>query len=300
MTRLVFLGSPEPAATVLSRLVRAGHEIVLVVTAPDRRRARGARPSPTPVKLLATELALPVTDDLDAVRDCDAELGVVVAYGRLVAAEILDMVPMVNLHFSLLPRWRGAAPVERAILAGDSKTGVCLMRLDEHLDAGPLYGCEQVTIGPAEKAVELVARLATLGAELLVERLSEGIESLGQPVAQHGPATYAAKITTGELQIAWSSPAIDILRTVRAGRAHTTFRSRRLIVLEARPRPTSGVEGLDGNTTAVPGTLFEGGLVATGDGLVELVTVQSADRRPQSVEQWWRGARPRPGERLGI
>ncbi|MDQ4131986.1 MAG: methionyl-tRNA formyltransferase, partial [Actinomycetota bacterium] len=129
--RLVFLGTPEVAVGPLRALVADGHDVALVVSRPDRKRGRGGALVPSPVKAAALELGLPVTDRVDDVIDVGAELGVLVAYGRLVRPHVLARVPMVNLHFSLLPRWRGAAPVERAILAGDRETGVCLMALDE-------------------------------------------------------------------------------------------------------------------------------------------------------------------------
>ncbi|MGH9074310.1 MAG: methionyl-tRNA formyltransferase, partial [Acidimicrobiales bacterium] len=150
----------------------AGHEVCLVVTRPDRRRGRRGEPAPSPVKAAALDLGLTVAEEPEAAVGLGAELGVVVAYGALVKKAVLDHLPMVNLHFSLLPRWRGAAPVERAILAGDAVTGVCLMGLEEGLDTGPVYGCRQVTIGPEETAGELGERLGEVGTALLVERLS--------------------------------------------------------------------------------------------------------------------------------
>ncbi len=141
---------------------------------------------------------------------------------------------MVNLHFSLLPRWRGAAPVERAILAGDEKTGVCLMALEKTLDTGPVYARIEVTVLPEETAAELKARLSDIGAGLLVERLSGGLATLGTPVPQVGEAVYASKIDRSELRLVWERPAVDLERLVRIGRAWTIFREKRLIVERAR------------------------------------------------------------------
>src|SRR3984957_9534284 len=174
MSRLVFLGTPDAAVPSLRSLVSAGHEVVLVVSRRDSRRSRRGDPEPSPVKLAASELGLQVTDDLDEVTGAGAELGVVVAYGRIIPERILDQLPMVNVHFSLLPRWRGAAPVERAILAGDSDTGVCLMQVEEGLDTGAVSRRHSVVIGPDETADDLRARLAGVGASLLVEALAEG------------------------------------------------------------------------------------------------------------------------------
>jgi methionyl-tRNA formyltransferase len=142
----VYLGSPEAAVAPLQALVGAGFDVALVVSQPDRKRGRGGALVPTPVKSAALELGLAVSDRVDDALTVGADLGVVVAYGRLVRPHVLARLDLVNLHFSLLPRWRGAAPVERAILAGDDETGVCLMRLEEGLDTGPVYACERLAI----------------------------------------------------------------------------------------------------------------------------------------------------------
>lgn len=294
MARLAFLGSPGPAAVSLAELVLAGHEIVVVVTEPDRRRSRGAALGPTPVKRLAEELGLAVADRVEAAASSGAELGVVVAFGRLVPAEILDRLAMVNAHFSLLPRWRGAAPVERAILAGDAVTGVSLMALERGLDTGPIYEQVAIPILPHENAESLTGRLAETAAGLLVKRLVDGRDGLGEPVPQRGEATYAAKITPSELRIDWTSPAEQIERLVRIGRAFTTFRGRRLIVWEALAvvgGAGAGTRGLE------PGSL-EGGRVATGDGWLELEVVQPEGRPRLDADAWARGARTRSGERF--
>ena len=158
------------SAVPLRTLVEAGHEVALVVSQPDRRRGRGGQTSPSPVKQAALDLGLAVTDAVDDALGVGADLGVVVAFGRLIKPHVLAALPMVNLHFSLLPRWRGAAPVERAILAGDERTGVDLMVVEEGLDTGGVYDRVEVAIGPDETADELRARLATLGADLLVDQ----------------------------------------------------------------------------------------------------------------------------------
>ncbi len=234
MTRLAFFGTPEVAVAVLRAVHGAGHEVALVETAPDRRRGRGAALVPTPVKKCALELGLPVSDRVADVLVAGVELGVVVAFGKIIRAEILEQVPMVNLHFSLLPRWRGAAPVERAILAGDDRTGVCLMALDEGLDTGPVYARVETPISPDETAAHLQLRLAHLGTTLLLDRLAGGVATLGTPVPQVGDPLYAAKIDRDERRLAWERPAVELERVVRVGRAWTTFRGKRLIV---EPRP---------------------------------------------------------------
>ena len=177
--RLVFLGTPVDAVAPLRAVVEAGHEVALVLTQPDRRRSRGGGDDPSPVKQAATELGIPVltpTRARKAIADVaatGAQLGVVVGFGQLLPPAFLDALPhgFVNLHYSLLPRWRGAAPVERAILAGDTETGVCLMRIEEGLDTGGIYASVSTPIEPEETAGELRARLTALGTRLLVEHL---------------------------------------------------------------------------------------------------------------------------------
>lgn len=266
----------------------AGWDVALVVSQPDRKRGRGGRLRPTPVKAAAVELGLPVTDRVDDVLDAGADLGVVVAFGRLIRPHVLAELAMVNLHFSLLPRWRGAAPVERAILAGDDETGVCLMRLEEGLDTGPVYACERVGIGPEETADELRTRLVTVGSDLLLATLKAG---LSVPAPQEGEPTYAAKLGPEELQLEWSRPAVELHRVVRVGGAWTTFRGRRLKIHRARPV-------WPGGHAPSPGVL-EATVVGAGEGALELVEVQPEGRAPQPAEAWLRGARPAPGERLG-
>src|SRR3954465_14597588 len=191
--RLAFLGSPPAAVPFLRALVEDSHDVAVVVSQPAKRRGRGGALSPSPLKAAALELGLPVTDKVDDVLDAGVELGVVVAFGRLIKPHGLERVPIVNVHFSLLPRWRGAAPVERAVLAGDTETGVCLMGLEEGLDTGPVYEGVRVPIGPEETGEELRRHLVAAGTELVVRRLGDGLASLGEPVVQEGEPTYAAK-----------------------------------------------------------------------------------------------------------
>jgi len=303
VTRLAFLGTPEVAVGFLRALHDAGHDVALVVTAPDRRRGRGSALTPTPVKLCALGLGLPVSGRVADVLYAKVELGVVVAFGTLIRADVLAQVPMVNLHFSLLPRWRGAAPVERAILAGDDRTGVCLMALDEGLDTGPVYARVEAPILPRETGAELRARLAALGTALLLERLAGGVATLGTPVPQAGEALYAAKIDRDELRLAWQRPAFELERLVRVGRAWTTFRGKRLIVERAR-LAADGAPGDDaqapekGLARSLPGTLV-GGQVICGQGRLELLEVRPEGRSAQAFDAWRRGTRPAAGECLG-
>lgn len=270
----------------LRALVAAGHDVALVVTRPDKKRGRGGALLPSPVKAAAQELGLPVTSRADDVVDLGAELGVVVAYGRLIKPHVLDVVPMVNLHFSLLPRWRGAAPVERAILAGDRVTGVCIMALEEGLDTGPLYACAERAIGEEETLEEVRTALTETGTSMLVDLLATG---LPEPTPQQGEPTYAAKIEPEEHHLDWTRPAVELHRVVRLGQAWTIFRDRRLRVLSARVAPAD----------LAPGEVDAGSLrVGTGGGALELVEVQPEGKGPQPASAWRNGARLQPGERL--
>jgi len=285
--RLVFLGTPPAAVPPLRALVEAGHDVALVVTRADKRRGRGAELTPSAVKAAATELGLPVSHRVDDTLSTGAELGVVVAFGQLIKPHVLAKVPMVNLHFSLLPRWRGAAPVERAILAGDDETGVCVMEVEEGLDTGGIYALERVRIHPHETADELRARLVAIGTPLLLEVLARP-GGIGEPMPQEGEPTYAAKLTPEELELDWSKPADQLARLPRVGKAWTTFRGRRLLVAHARAVPGHGEPGV-----------IEGVTVWAGSGGLELVRVQPEGKPVVDAAAWRNGARPRPGERLG-
>ena len=237
------------AVPPLRVLVAAGHDIALCVTRPDRRRGRGGAVTPSPVKEAALELGLPVSHSMEDVAEAGVELAVVVAYGRIIPVTLLERVPMVNLHFSLLPRWRGAAPVERAILAGDPETGVCLMKLEEGLDTGPVYARRVVPIGSDTDLVALRAELVEVGSALLAESLAGGLAGLPAPEPQEGEPTVAPKLTPEDLHLHWEDAALQLHRVVRLDRAWTTFRGRRLGILEATPSEP-GPDGRRGSRTA--------------------------------------------------
>ncbi len=296
------------AVRPLQALVAAGHDIALCVTRPDRRRGRGGLTAPSAVKDAALALGLPVSHAMEDVAEAGVELAVVVAYGRIIPLALLERVPMVNLHFSLLPRWRGAAPVERAILAGDRETGVCLMKLEEGLDTGPVYARRAVAVGPDTDLASLRAELVDVGSSLLVESLVGGLAGLPVPVPQEGEPTIASKLTPEDLHLHWEDDAVHLHRVVRLDRAWTTFRGRRLGVLQALPsqRGPEGDAGTEGTastagTAGPPGTLVgpSGTSVITGNGTLELLQVQPESRRPMAAEDWARGVRLSVGERLG-
>lgn len=287
-SRLAYLGTPDVGVPPLQALHAAGFDIAVVVSRPDKRRGRGGALSPSPVKAAALELGLPVTDDLDAVLAAGVDLGVVVAYGRIIPRRVLEVVPMVNLHFSLLPRWRGAAPVERALLAGDATTGVCLMEVAEGLDTGPVYAVEETAIAADDTLASLRGRLVDIGSRTLVGALTTG---LTPPVPQVGEPTHAAKIDTAELEIDWTRPAAELDRLVRLGGAWTTFRGRRLKVWRADLLTDSG-------PSTGPGSV-DGTVVATGSGALGLVEVQPEGKGRQEADAWRNGNHPGPDDRLG-
>ncbi|MFQ5556763.1 MAG: methionyl-tRNA formyltransferase [Acidimicrobiales bacterium] len=285
--RIVYMGTPEVAVPPLVALHGAGFDLGLVITRPERRRSRGGAPRPSPVGEAAGELGLRISTDLDDVAGVAADLVVVVAFGRIIPATLLDRVAMVNMHFSLLPRWRGAAPVERAILAGDTRTGVCLMEVVEELDAGGVYRRAVVPISPEDTLSTLRRRLVAVGTEQLLGALDEG---LGAPVPQTGAPVYAHKIRPEELRLDWSRPAGELHRLVRLGGAWTTLGGRRLKIHEARVVDDAGVG---------PGSIV-GTIVGAGDGRgLELCLVQPEGRARVDAASWRNGARLGPDDRLG-
>jgi len=274
--KLVYLGTPDMAVAPLRALADAGHEIVLVVTRVDKRRGRGSATTPSPVKAAALELGLAISHDVDdvlsAVRNDGAELGVVVAFGQIIKPHVLDVIPMVNLHFSLLPRWRGAAPVERALLAGDDITGVCVMALEEGLDTGGVYARREVPIGSEATAADLRIELVGAGTDLLVDTLGRPLaEWIDDPEPQTGEVTYAAKFASADFEIDWTMAPSDVHRLIRVGGAWTIFRGKRLKIREAR-------------------------LV---DGRVVPIIVQPEGKAPMAFAAWRNGAQPTPDELFG-
>ncbi len=282
--RLVYLGTPSESVPFLEALAEAGFELPLVVTQTDKRRGRRAVPTPSPVKSAAQSLGIPVTSEIDDVLEVDADLGVVVAFGQIIKPHVLARLAMVNVHFSLLPRWRGAAPVERAILAGDSLTGVCLMEVAEGLDTGRVHKRVEIPIAPDATAASLQAEMIDAAVPMLVGSLRDG---LGPPEPQLGEPVYAAKITRDDLRLHWEQPAELLYRQVRVGGAWTTWRGRTLKIWAAESVGGSGH----------PGEL-DGPLVGTGRGRLRLVEVQAEGKARQPAEAWLRGTRPNPGDRL--
>ena len=312
--RIAFLGTPEVAVPALQALVAAEDvEVVAVITNPDRAKGRSKRPIPPPVKVAAEAAGLPVwqpgkpREVLDDLRDLDVEACAVVAYGALLPQDVLEAGGrgFVNLHFSLLPRWRGAAPVQHALRAGDAETGVTTFVLDRGMDTGPVLQRVPVAIDPSESAGELLDRLALIGAPVLLDSLRDlvgGVSPVPQP--EEG-ATLAPKITQEDVVIDFAAPCRSVIDLVRsadpAPGAHTRFRGRRLKVLRAipaeahEPEPDAAVPS--------PGTVIEtrkdGVVVACGDGAIRLDVVQPEGKPRMDGAAFANGYRPEPGERLG-
>ena len=278
--RLVFLGTPAPAARILREIVSAGHEVVLVITRPDAKRGRGNALSPSPVKEAALEIGLPISDSLSALDDVEAELGVVVAYGALIPASRLAKLPMLNVHFSLLPRWRGAAPVERCILAGDSETGVGVMTLEPTLDTGPVHLELRTEVGEKTSG-ELLEELTTLGAEAIVRVLADP-DLRFNATPQIGEATYAAKLFAQDFQVQSNDPYVQALRVIRLGRTRVQTVKGSVRVVRARETENTVRAG---TISRIDGVV----LMGFSDGSLEIIEVRPEGSKTMSANSWWDG-----------
>ena len=295
--RVIFFGTPEIAVGPLRAVVAAGFLVDLVVTGIDKRRGRGSQTSPSPVKEAALALQLPVTHDVaDAIalvakNGAESCLGVVVAYGHIISQDALQVLPMINIHYSLLPRWRGAAPVERALLAGDEQTGVCIMQVVEQLDAGDILSSASTQISQTDTTASLRARLGEMATPLLIDVLSSGATTA---TPQSGDVVVAAKITPVDLEIDWSKPAVVVDRQVRVGGAFTFFNEKRFKIHSLKVS-TEVFISKSGNMVVVNDRV----LVACGQGVIELVEVQPEGKPRISAQDWKKGARLDAQSRLG-
>ena len=298
--RTVYLGTSDFAATVLRRLAASPHAPALVVTPPDSRQGRGRKVSPPPVAELAKELgtdllqAASVNDEdaLARVRAAEPEALLVCAFGQLIREPLLSLTEILNVHPSLLPRWRGAAPIERAIMARDPKTGVCVMRLTAGLDSGPVALRAEVELGGDEDYGALAPRLAALGGDLLVEALdllADG--TLAFTEQDDAAATYAEKIDGAERRLDPAQPAVELAAKVRALTPHIGA------YLELESGERLGVRRAS-SSAATPLRAAEVAadedalLVGTGDGVLRLETVQPAGGKPMSAADYLRGHKP--------
>jgi methionyl-tRNA formyltransferase len=305
--RIIYFGTPEFAIPSLRRLIASRHHVVSVVSQPDRPRGRGHHLAPTPTKALAQEHGIPVLQPekvrdeafLESIRALRPDLGVVAAYGRLLPESLLQIprLGMINVHASLLPRWRGAAPVHRAVIAGDTDTGVTIMRVVKELDAGPMFASLRRPIGPEETSPEVERALAELGAALLVDVVDRMADGRATEMPQdERRVTLAPKITRDEGMLDWNLPAVRIHNLVRG--------------LQPWPLVSSRISGgrtllhrtavLEERTTASAGTVVraEGDRldVATGGGgVLRLVAVQPEGRRVMSAREFLAGHRIAPG-----
>jgi methionyl-tRNA formyltransferase len=309
--RIVFFGTPEAAVTCLDGLLRAGFAVPLVITQPSRPAGRGLKPADSAVKKYSLARGIPVLEPERIRRDeavvwnikaAAPDIGVVVAYGQIMPASIIYLPPLktLNVHFSLLPRYRGAAPVQWAILNGESETGVSIMELNEKMDEGDVLAQVGTDIGLEEDALELEKRLAVMGAGLLVECLKK-IDRLERRPQDHSLATYAPRLKKEDALIRWTSSAVDVDRRVRAfaGQpgAYTFFRGLRLIVWKGRVPGTAAPAGIAPGTIADVGR--EGISVACGDGRTYLISgLQAEGRKRMDAWSFSQGARIRSGEVL--
>ena len=303
--RIIFMGTPDFAVPALRAILDAGHEVIAVYTQPPRAAGRGLDLRQSPVQQVAEQAGLTVLtparlkspQEQERFRALNADAAVVVAYGLILPKPILDGTRhgAFNLHASLLPRWRGAAPINRAILAGDSETGVSIMRLDEGLDTGPVCLESRVPIGPDTTAGELHDALATSGAKLMVNALSalEQARLVCRPQPSQD-VTYANKIDPAEARIDWQRSARDVHNLIRGLSPHPGAWFE--IEINGKPERIKALRAVLAAGSGPPGALLDEGLIiACGDGAVRLTEVQRAGKRPMPAEEFLRGADFGPG-----
>jgi len=290
--KVVFMGTPEFSVAALDALVAAGHEVLCVYTQPPRPAGRGKQDRPSPVEARAKALGIEVRHPVSlkgaaeqaAFAALNADVGVVVAYGLILPQAVLDAPGRgcLNIHASLLPRWRGAAPIQRAIMAGDTQTGVTIMAMEAGLDTGPMLLKRSLPIGEETTAGTLHDALAALGAGMIVEALA-GLDSLVPEAQPEAGVTYAAKIDKAEAEVNWTRPADEVARLIRGlspfPGAWAEIAGERVKFLNARAVPGE----------APPGTVLEGFTVACGRGAVQITLAQRQGKRPMTADEVLRG-----------
>ncbi|ARE39390.1 Methionyl-tRNA formyltransferase [Rhodovulum sp. P5] len=290
--RIVFMGTPDFSVPVLDALVAAGHEVAAVYCQPPRPAGRGKKDRPSPVQARAEALGLTVrhpkslkgAEEQAAFADLGAEIAVVVAYGLILPQPVLDAPAhgCLNIHASLLPRWRGAAPIHRAIMAGDAETGVCIMQMEAGLDTGPVLLREATPIGAEETTGELHDRLSAMGARLIVEALARLSDLTPKSQPEEG-VTYAAKIDKAEARVDWTRPAVEVAHHINGlspfPGAWAEANGERVKLLRAGVAEGSGA----------PGTVLGGLRIACGSGAVEVLQAQRQGKRPMDGDEFLRG-----------
>ncbi|KJS41296.1 MAG: methionyl-tRNA formyltransferase [Roseovarius sp. BRH_c41] len=301
--RVIFMGTPDFSVPVLEALVAAGHEVAAVYCQPPRPAGRGKKDRPSPVQARAEALGLPVRHPV-SLKEAEAQaefaalkadVAVVVAYGLILPQAVLDAPARgcLNIHASLLPRWRGAAPIHRAIMAGDAETGICIMQMEAGLDTGPVLLRGAMTIGPQETTGELHDRLSGLGARLIIEALGRLDDLRPVPQSEAG-VTYAAKIDKSEARVEWTRPAAEIDRLIRGlspfPGAWCEVGGERIKLLCSTVADGQGAPGV---------VLGDGLTVACGTGAVRLLRLQRAGRAAQDADEFLRGMPLPCGTQLG-
>ena len=307
--RVVFFGTPAFAVPSLDALLASRHLVAGVITQPDRPRGRGHRTSDAPIKIRAREAGLPILqpaalkapDFLAALAAFEADLGVVAAYGRILTEAVLAVprLGMINVHASLLPRYRGAAPVHRAIMAGEPETGVTIMRVVKALDAGPMLIAARRPIGDDETSVDVEQDLAQLGARLLIEAVDQlAVDGMPEESQDEARATYAPRITKDDSPLDWARPAVELHNQVRGlhpwPHAETFLEGKRLIILRSH---VAGLSSNDshGTIVAARGDALD---VATGQGVLRIVELQVEGRKPMRARDFLAGHPLAAGRRL--
>lgn len=314
--RCVFAGTPDVAVVALRRLLDSSHTVEAVITRPDAPTGRGRALAPSPVAQVARDAGIDVLTPpslrdpqmLERLRHLAPDVAPIVAYGGLVPPEALSIPAhgWVNLHFSLLPRWRGAAPVAHALWRGDDVTGASTFQLEEGLDTGPVFGSVIEEIGPHDTAGDVLSRLAMIGADLLVDTLDLIAAGSAAPIPQTGEASYAPKLSTADAQVRWAAPAFAVDRQVRACTptpgAWTVLAGERLGIGPVTVVQDMTTDDPGASSALAPGELMVGRrdvLVGTLTDPVRLGTVQAAGRREMDAADWARGVRIASGTFLG-